>query len=49
MDRTNTADHRHYTFDPSSFCRLPKYDLRTAALIIVTMKILFGLDDHSEW
>ncbi|XP_028296300.1 TATA box-binding protein-associated factor RNA polymerase I subunit B [Gouania willdenowi] len=27
----------------------PPYDLQAAALIIVTMKLLFGLDDHTEW
>uniref|UniRef100_A0A1A7YTY5 TATA box-binding protein-associated factor RNA polymerase I subunit B n=1 Tax=Iconisemion striatum TaxID=60296 RepID=A0A1A7YTY5_9TELE len=28
---------------------LPRYDLQAAAHIIVTMKLIFGLDDHTEW
>ncbi|XP_023808948.1 TATA box-binding protein-associated factor RNA polymerase I subunit B [Oryzias latipes] len=37
------------TFHPESQPTLPRYDLQAAALIIVTMKLLFGLDDHTEW
>ncbi|CAB1440518.1 unnamed protein product [Pleuronectes platessa] len=38
-----------FTFDPQSCPVLPRYDMQTAAVIIVTMKLLFGLDDHTEW
>ncbi|XP_029903534.1 LOW QUALITY PROTEIN: TATA box-binding protein-associated factor RNA polymerase I subunit B [Myripristis murdjan] len=43
-------DEALLTFDPRpSRPALPAYDLQAAALIIVTMKLLFGLDDHTEW
>ncbi|XP_034018292.1 TATA box-binding protein-associated factor RNA polymerase I subunit B [Thalassophryne amazonica] len=35
--------------DCSSQTVLPQYDVQTAALIVITMKFLFGLDDHTEW
>lgn len=28
---------------------LPRYDAQAAALIVVTLKLLYGLDDRSEW
>lgn len=28
---------------------LPLYDVQTAAHILVTMKLLYGLDDRTEW
>lgn len=28
---------------------LPLYDVQTAAHILVTMKLLYGLDDWTEW
>ncbi|KAF6730374.1 TATA box-binding protein-associated factor RNA polymerase I subunit B [Oryzias melastigma] len=37
------------TIHPERQPSLLRYDLQAAALIIVTMKLLFGLDDHSEW
>uniref|UniRef100_A0A1A8CSA7 TATA box-binding protein-associated factor RNA polymerase I subunit B n=1 Tax=Nothobranchius kadleci TaxID=1051664 RepID=A0A1A8CSA7_NOTKA len=33
--------------DPSP--ALPRHDVQAAAHIIVTMKLIFGLDDHTEW
>ncbi|KAG7235311.1 hypothetical protein INR49_002801 [Caranx melampygus] len=43
------ADMVHHSYHPL-FCRfLPQYELQAAALIIVTMKFIFGLDDHTEW
>ncbi|XP_053192887.1 TATA box-binding protein-associated factor RNA polymerase I subunit B [Scomber japonicus] len=49
MDHGGMADQTLHTFTPSSRTILPRYDLQAAALIIVTLKLLFGLDDHSEW
>ncbi|XP_019966163.1 TATA box-binding protein-associated factor RNA polymerase I subunit B isoform X2 [Paralichthys olivaceus] len=46
MDDAGLVD---FTFDPTSCPVLPHYDIQTAALIIVTMKLIFGLDDHTEW
>lgn len=46
MDDVGLVDS---TADPTSGCTLPQYDVQTAALIIVTMKLIFGLDDHTEW
>lgn len=43
------ADQTFNTFDTSSCPTLPQHDLQSAALIIVTMKLLFGADDHAEW
>ncbi|XP_077409720.1 TATA box-binding protein-associated factor RNA polymerase I subunit B isoform X2 [Vanacampus margaritifer] len=34
---------------PSSRPSLPQYDVQAAALVIVTIKLLFGMDDHTEW
>lgn len=28
---------------------LPRYDLLSAALVIISVKMLFGLDDATEW
>ncbi|XP_028252652.1 TATA box-binding protein-associated factor RNA polymerase I subunit B isoform X2 [Parambassis ranga] len=42
------ADQTLHTFDPVSCPRLPCYDVRAAALIIVTIKVIFGMDDHTE-
>ncbi|XP_069028591.1 TATA box-binding protein-associated factor RNA polymerase I subunit B [Embiotoca jacksoni] len=49
MERAGMADQTLHTFDPSSRRALPRYDVQAAALIIVTMKVIFGLDDHTEW
>ncbi|XP_062266965.1 TATA box-binding protein-associated factor RNA polymerase I subunit B [Platichthys flesus] len=46
MDDAGLVD---FTFDPLSCPVLPRYDVQTAAVIIVTMKLIFGLDDHTEW
>ncbi|XP_047244211.1 TATA box-binding protein-associated factor RNA polymerase I subunit B [Girardinichthys multiradiatus] len=49
MDRADMANQKRHTLDLASHPALPLYDLQAAALIIVTMKVLFGLDDHTEW
>ncbi|XP_040919755.1 TATA box-binding protein-associated factor RNA polymerase I subunit B isoform X2 [Toxotes jaculatrix] len=49
MECAGMADETLHTFDPVSRPVLPRYDVQTAALIIVTMKFIFGLDDHTEW
>lgn len=49
MEHASMADQMLHTLDASSCPVLPRYDVQTAALIIVTMKLLFGLDDHTEW
>lgn len=49
MDRAGMADQERHTLDGGSRPVLPRYDLQAAALIIVTMKVMFGLDDHTEW
>ncbi|XP_041831440.1 TATA box-binding protein-associated factor RNA polymerase I subunit B isoform X2 [Melanotaenia boesemani] len=49
MDRAGMADPRGFTINPQSHGILPRYEVQTAALIIVTMKLIFGLDDHTEW
>lgn len=28
---------------------IPHYDLQSAALVIITVKMLFGMDDATEW
>lgn len=33
----------------SSHAVVPRYDMQTAALIIIAMKLLFGMDDATEW
>ncbi|XP_047429468.1 TATA box-binding protein-associated factor RNA polymerase I subunit B isoform X2 [Mugil cephalus] len=49
LDRTGLADEAFLTFDPGSRPVLPQYEVQTAAVVVVTMKLLFGLDDQSEW
>nr|XP_040026168.1 TATA box-binding protein-associated factor RNA polymerase I subunit B [Gasterosteus aculeatus aculeatus] len=49
MERAGMADQTLYTFHLEGCPSLPRYDVQTAALIIVTMKLLFGLDDRTEW
>ncbi|XP_051265533.1 TATA box-binding protein-associated factor RNA polymerase I subunit B [Dicentrarchus labrax] len=49
MERAGMADQTLHTFDRLSHPVLPLYDVQAAALIIVTMKLIFGLDDHAEW
>ncbi|XP_026196406.1 TATA box-binding protein-associated factor RNA polymerase I subunit B [Anabas testudineus] len=43
MEHAGMADQTHR----AAF--LPRYDVQAAALIVVTMKVVFGLDDHTEW
>uniref|UniRef100_A0A3P9PJJ0 TATA box-binding protein-associated factor RNA polymerase I subunit B n=1 Tax=Poecilia reticulata TaxID=8081 RepID=A0A3P9PJJ0_POERE len=46
LDRAGMADQKRHTLDGGSRLVLPRYDLQAAALIIVTVKVMFGLDDH---
>lgn len=48
-ERAGMAEQALHTFDPDSHPFLPRFDLQSVALIVVTMKVLFGLDDHTEW
>ncbi|XP_060773828.1 TATA box-binding protein-associated factor RNA polymerase I subunit B [Neoarius graeffei] len=50
IQKTSMGDESFLTFDPTE--RKPRllcYDLQAAALIVVTMKLLFRLDDKVEW
>jgi len=49
MERAGLASPARLTFHRRVFPFLPRYDVQAAALVIVTMKLLFGLDDHTEW
>uniref|UniRef100_A0A3Q2TCZ1 TATA box-binding protein-associated factor RNA polymerase I subunit B n=1 Tax=Fundulus heteroclitus TaxID=8078 RepID=A0A3Q2TCZ1_FUNHE len=49
MERADMADESCHTVDLAWQPDLPAYDLQAAALLIVTMKVLFGLDDQTEW
>ncbi|KAM6915490.1 TATA box-binding protein-associated factor RNA polymerase I subunit B [Xenentodon cancila] len=49
VKRARLDDPSSLTFHPGSHPVLPRYDVQTGALIIVTMKVIFGLDDHTEW
>lgn len=49
VERTGMADETLHVSDRLLRPVLPRYDVQAAALIIVTMKLLFGLDDHTEW
>ncbi|KAM9778895.1 TATA box-binding protein-associated factor RNA polymerase I subunit B isoform X1 [Syngnathus typhle] len=49
MERSGMADMTCVTSEPSSHAALPRYDVQAAALIIVAIKLLFGLDDRTEW
>lgn len=49
MEDAGMGDQTFLTIDASAPPILPRYDVQTAALIIVTMKLVFGLDDHTEW
>ncbi len=44
------GDSSFLTFDPSKEkpCLL-RYDIQAVAAIIVTLKLIFKLDDHVEW
>ncbi|XP_018544251.1 TATA box-binding protein-associated factor RNA polymerase I subunit B [Lates calcarifer] len=49
MERAGMTDQTFHTFDSTTRPILPRYDVQSAAVIIVTMKVIFGLDDHTEW
>uniref|UniRef100_A0A8D3CBG7 TATA box binding protein (Tbp)-associated factor, RNA polymerase I, B n=1 Tax=Scophthalmus maximus TaxID=52904 RepID=A0A8D3CBG7_SCOMX len=49
MDCAGLVDETLHTFDPVSCPELPLYDVQAAALIVITMKLIFGMDDHTEW
>uniref|UniRef100_A0A672ZK86 TATA box-binding protein-associated factor RNA polymerase I subunit B n=1 Tax=Sphaeramia orbicularis TaxID=375764 RepID=A0A672ZK86_9TELE len=36
-------------YDPFLHRKFPHYDVQAVAIIIVTMKFIFGLNDHVEW
>lgn len=47
MEHAGMEDESSQTY--KSRCGLPLYDVQAAALIIVTMKLLFKLNDRREW
>nr|XP_046229256.1 TATA box-binding protein-associated factor RNA polymerase I subunit B isoform X2 [Scatophagus argus] len=49
MEHAGMEDQTLHTANSLSRPGLPLYDVQTAALIVVTMKLLFGLEDHIEW
>eukprot|EP00066_Takifugu_rubripes_P027666 XP_011616932.1 PREDICTED: TATA box-binding protein-associated factor RNA polymerase I subunit B isoform X1 [Takifugu rubripes] len=49
IERTGMMDPKLHTCGCSAHPAVPLYDVQTAALIIVTMKLLFGLNDQTEW
>ncbi|KAM8831742.1 TATA box-binding protein-associated factor RNA polymerase I subunit B isoform 2-T2 [Spinachia spinachia] len=49
MERAGMADQTLHTIHLKDCPSLPRYDVQTASLIIVTVKLLFGLDDRTEW
>lgn len=49
IECTGMMDPKRHTCGGSAHPAVPRYDVQTAALIIVTMKLLFGLNDHTEW
>lgn len=50
IDVTSIGDDSFLTFDPvKQKPALVCYDIQAAAVIIVTMKLLFKLDDRVEW
>uniref|UniRef100_H3C9Y5 TATA box-binding protein-associated factor RNA polymerase I subunit B n=1 Tax=Tetraodon nigroviridis TaxID=99883 RepID=H3C9Y5_TETNG len=49
MERRGMMDARLHTAAAASPAALPRYDAQAAALIVVAMKLLYGLDDQSEW
>lgn len=49
MEHAGLADEALHTCDGSSGAVVPRYDIQAAALIVVTMKLLFGVDDLTEW
>ncbi|XP_016889019.1 TATA box-binding protein-associated factor RNA polymerase I subunit B isoform X2 [Cynoglossus semilaevis] len=49
MKRAAVEDQTLYTFDSTSCPVLPQHDIQTVAIIIVTIKVVFGLNDCTEW
>ncbi|KAJ8270977.1 hypothetical protein GJAV_G00121390 [Gymnothorax javanicus] len=50
MEQTGMDSEAFLTYDPGAQrALLHSYDIQAAALIIVTMKLLFKLDDEVEW
>lgn len=49
MECAGMADETLLTCCGSSRAVVPRYDVQTAALIIISMKLLFGMDDTTEW
>lgn len=49
MEHAGLEDQTVHTIDPLTHYVLPRYGVQTAALIIVTMKVVFGVDDLTEW
>ncbi|XP_067097884.1 TATA box-binding protein-associated factor RNA polymerase I subunit B [Osmerus mordax] len=50
IEQAGMEDEALHSFKPmKSRCVLPLYDVQAAALILVTMKLLFKLDDRREW
>ncbi|XP_026163959.1 TATA box-binding protein-associated factor RNA polymerase I subunit B [Mastacembelus armatus] len=49
MERAGLADQTLHLLDTRSCPMLPRFDVLTAALVIVTMKLMFGMDDNTEW
>ncbi|KAI1897368.1 hypothetical protein AGOR_G00082590 [Albula goreensis] len=50
IEQTRTGEEALLTYDPTARrFKIPSYEVQAAALIIVTMKLLFKLDDKVEW
>lgn len=49
MERSGMMDPRLHTCGSASPSVVPRYDAQAAALIVVTVKLLYGLDDQTEW
>lgn len=49
IECTGMMDPKLHTCGCSAHPTVPLYEVQTAALIIVTMKLLFGLNDQTEW
>ncbi|XP_076849261.1 TATA box-binding protein-associated factor RNA polymerase I subunit B [Brachyhypopomus gauderio] len=50
IKRTAMGKDLFLTFNPTgSNPKLPYYDIQAAAILIVTLKLLFKLDDQTEW
>lgn len=42
-------DPRLHTCGAASAAAVPLYDAQAAAVVMVTVKLLYGLDDQTEW